>query len=146
VILGSVEPEFEIEVCFDVMPAPTALDAQLESERSGRAQVHLELAPSQTEVLVLITHLIVSLRFRPQPSFSSAIREPPKPGRWSAISEPTPRAFKRREVTLRRPSDGWEPIALPPRARNHDDADEPRDVGEDEPHFRRKPEWSGTRP
>jgi hypothetical protein len=46
------------------------------------------------------------------------IREPPQPEALSATSEPTPRGFERRGVTLRRPSDGREPIALPLRAQN----------------------------
>ena len=71
VVLGSVEPEFEIEVCFGLMPAPAGLDAQLEGDGPGRAQFHLERAASQTEVLVLLNH-----------------------------------------PSLRRPSYGWEPIAL----------------------------------
>jgi hypothetical protein len=58
VVLGSVEPEFEIEVRFGLMPAPAGLDGQLECERSGRAPFHLELAASQTEVLVVINHSI----------------------------------------------------------------------------------------
>src|ERR671914_1267331 len=56
VVLGSVEPELEIELCFDVMPTPVGVEAQLEGEGSARARVHLELAASQTEVLVLLDH------------------------------------------------------------------------------------------
>src|SRR5918996_769335 len=56
VVLGSVEPEFEIELCFGVMPTPVGVEAQFEGEGSDRAKVHLELAASPTEVLVLLDH------------------------------------------------------------------------------------------
>src|SRR5918996_2481384 len=54
--LGSVEPEFEIKLCLDLMPTPVGLEAQLEGEASDRAHVHLELAAFETEVLVLLDH------------------------------------------------------------------------------------------